>query len=61
MIPLGVYQIQMASTIDLFPTIANLVSAELPKHLIDGIDITSILKGDKESSPRDHFVFLLWG
>ena len=56
-IPFGSISNQMASTIDVFPTIANLVSAELPKHLIDGIDITPVLKGDKESNPRNHLYY----
>ena len=48
---------KMASTINLFPTIANLVSGKLPEHKIDGVDITSILRGEKESNPRNHFYY----
>ena len=56
-IPFGSVSNQMASTIDLLPTIANLVSTKLPNHIIDGIDITSVLKGDKKSNPRNNFYY----
>ncbi len=36
---------QMFMTIDLFPTIANLVHADLPKHKIDGLDVWPIITG----------------
>ena len=56
-IPFGSVSNQMASTIDLLPTIANVVSTKLPNHIIDGIDITSVLKGDKKSNPRNNFYY----
>ena len=37
---------QLAQTLDLFPTIAKLVGAELPNVTIDGIDMAPILFGD---------------
>ena len=42
-IPAGSVQIEPAMTIDLWPTIAKIVGAELPKHLIDGKDIGDLL------------------
>jgi len=32
-------------TIDLFPTIANLIHAELPRHPIDGLDVWPVISG----------------
>jgi arylsulfatase A len=48
---------KLASTIDLLPTIASLIGAELPTHPIDGHDISPLLFGDEATeSPRTHFV-----
>ena len=47
----------IAATIDVFPTIANIVSSVLPKHKIDGVDISSILEGRRDSNPRDHLYY----
>ena len=35
---------KIAATIDILPTIANIVSSNLPKHKIDGVDISPILE-----------------
>ena len=49
---------QPAMTIDLFPTIAKLVGAELPKHKIDGLDIWPLLAGDpKAKNPHEAYYF----
>ena len=48
-------------TIDLFPTLARLIGAELPQHSIDGLDIGPLLSGgETEKSPHDAFLFY-WG
>lgn len=44
-IPAGSRCDTMAMTIDLFPTIARLAGAELPKNRIDGLDIWPIISG----------------
>jgi arylsulfatase A len=41
---------QMVMTIDLFPTIARLIGAELPKHTIDGMDVWPIISGQKRAT-----------
>jgi arylsulfatase len=47
-----------AMTIDIFPTIANLINAELPAHTIDGKDIWSLLSGEPLAfSPHDAYFF----
>lgn len=52
---------QLASTIDLLPTIANLIGAELPSHKIDGLDIQSLMFGQPDAvSPHESF-YLYYG
>ena len=46
-IPAGTETWQMLMTIDLFPTIAKLIQAELPKRAIDGLDVWPIITGAK--------------
>lgn len=45
-IPAGTVCDEPAMTIDLFPTIARLTGAPLPKHRIDGLDIWPLLAGE---------------
>jgi arylsulfatase A-like enzyme len=45
-IPAGTVCDEMAMTIDLFPTVARLTGAPLPKHQIDGLDIWPLLAGE---------------
>jgi arylsulfatase len=45
----------LASTIDIFPTIASITNSELPNTEIDGVDISSLLYGKADSNPRDEF------
>lgn len=48
-------------TIDLLPTLAKLIGAEIPKdRIIDGRDIWPILSGKKAKSPHDALYFY-WG
>jgi arylsulfatase len=46
-IPAGTECNQMLMTIDLFPTIAKLIHADLPKHPIDGLDVWPIMSGKR--------------
>lgn len=54
-LPAGIVSNQLASTIDILPTIASLTKAPLPEKKIDGVDISPILKGDPTASPRKTF------
>jgi arylsulfatase len=56
-IPGGSISNKITATIDVFPTIANITSSDLPKHKIDGIDISSILEGKINANPRDHLFY----
>ncbi len=48
---------EMASTIDVFPTVAHLVGAPLPDKKIDGVDIISLLEGVEDASPRKELLY----
>ena len=57
-IPAGTVCSELASTIDLLPTIAKLTGAALPPKMLDGKDIWSLLAGEKgEKSPHDVFFY----
>ena len=50
-----------ASTIDLFPTIASLIGADLPSHKIDGIDVSSILFEENPAGFPDRAIPIYYG
>ena len=54
-IPAGTTCDKLASTIDILPTVAALIGAELPAHPIDGVDIRPLLFHDDVESPRTNF------
>ncbi len=56
-VPEGVICNNMASTIDLLPTLAEITSTKLPDHKIDGISILPLLKGDADANPRDNLLY----
>ncbi|MEK7706708.1 MAG: sulfatase [Verrucomicrobiota bacterium] len=57
-IPKGSVCNEPAMTMDLLPTFAKLIGAELPKHKIDGLDIWPLLSGDpKAKNPHDAYFF----
>jgi arylsulfatase A len=47
-------------TIDLLPTIAELIEAPLPEQPIDGLSITGLMCGENQKSPHDALYFY-WG
>lgn len=53
-IPAGTESKDMLMTIDLFPTIAKLIHADLPKHRIDGLDVWPIISGQPGKSKNPH-------
>ncbi|MDX1680359.1 MAG: sulfatase [Akkermansiaceae bacterium] len=56
-IPAGTETDEMASTLDLLPTIAKLSGSELkPRGPIDGLDISDLIHGADES-PRSEFLY----
>ena len=60
-IPAGATSREPVMTIDLLPTLAKLIGAEVPQdRIIDGLDIWPILSGKKVKSPHDALYFY-WG
>lgn len=60
-IPAGTDCDELASTIDLLPTIAKMIDADLPKHKIDGKDIRPLMFAEANArSPHDAF-YLYYG
>ncbi|MEY3152468.1 MAG: hypothetical protein RLZZ333_1065 [Bacteroidota bacterium] len=56
-IPAGKVVNQLASTIDVLPTIAALTKTKLPERKIDGVDLWPLLMGDLSKSPRSEFYY----
>lgn len=47
----------LSSTIDIYPTLAELLHLTLPEKKIDGISLLPILKGDLNAQPRKEFYY----
>jgi arylsulfatase A len=57
-LPAGTTSNAMLMTIDLFPTIAKLVGAELPKQPIDGLDVWPLISGAPGAvNPHEAYLF----
>ena len=56
-IPAGSVSNRLATTLDIYPTIASITGSDLPEHKIDGVDILPLLKGDMQANPRDEFYY----
>ena len=57
-IPAGSVCKTPAMTIDILPTVAELIGAKLPKHKIDGKSIVSLIKGtNDDGSPQEAYYF----
>lgn len=44
---------KLISTMDIFPTIAEITKSDLPQNKIDGVSFLSVLLGDEEYTPRE--------
>lgn len=56
-IPEGVICNEIASTIDILPTVAEITGTDLPDHKIDGVSLASLFDGDFSTVPRKEFVY----
>lgn len=56
-IPVGTEVSTPAMTIDIFPTMAGLIKADLPEHAIDGKSIWSLMTGESAVSPQEAYYF----
>ncbi len=48
---------QLASNMDLFPTLSEISGAPLPNHKIDGVSLLPLIKQEKDANPRKSFVY----
>jgi len=48
---------RLTANIDLFPTLAEISGAPLPKHKIDGVSLLPLMKNEKDANPRASFVY----
>ena len=55
--PEGTVSNKLACAIDLLPTFASITNGKLSDNKIDGVDITSLWKGDLEASPRETILY----
>lgn len=53
----GLISNSLSSTIDLFPTMAELLGLKLPEKKIDGVSLLPIIKGDVGAQPRKEFLY----
>lgn len=56
-IPEGMVCNKLACAIDLMPTLASVTGAKLSDHKIDGVDISSLWRGDFSTSPRETLLY----
>lgn len=56
-IPKGTICNKLATTLDIFSTVAAITEATLPSHKIDGINILPLLQGDQNTNPREGFYY----
>ena len=47
----------LATTMDILPTLAGICNASLPSKKIDGLNIIDLLKGKPNANPRDEFAY----
>jgi arylsulfatase A len=53
-IPAGTTCDELAGTVDILPTVAKLIGAELPSHKVDGHDISQLMTGDERQVISPH-------
>lgn len=60
-IPAGTSCSQPAMTIDVLPTVARLIGAELPAHTVDGRDIWPLMVAEPGASSPHEAYYFYWG
>lgn len=53
----GLISNSLSSTLDILPTIAELLQLPLPSHKIDGVSLAPIVRGDVSAVPRSEFYY----
>lgn len=56
-IPEGIINNQLSSGMDIMPSIAAIVNAELPQHPIDGHDLSKLWSGEEKISKRKDYYY----
>jgi arylsulfatase len=56
-IPKGIESDNIAATIDILPTLAEITGAPLPEKKIDGVSILPLLTAQEGARPRDNYLF----
>jgi arylsulfatase A-like enzyme len=56
-IPAGLVSNNLSAALDILPTIVEVTGAKMPKRRIDGVSISTILKGDLRGEPRSQFLY----
>ena len=56
-IPQGEIRNNIVSGIDILPSIASIVDANLPEHKIDGTNMAPVIYGNQNSNPRETFYY----
>jgi arylsulfatase A-like enzyme len=59
-IPAGTTRSEPAATIDILPTLASLTHAPLPDRVIDGKDLTPLLRGEPDARPPHEALFFYY-
>ncbi len=61
-IPAGTETDEMCMTVDLLPTLAGVIGAELPEgHILDGKDILPLMRGEPGATTPHEALFFYWG
>lgn len=60
-VPAGTVCREPVMTIDLLPTIAEIIGASLPPHKIDGLSILPLIRGDAEAKSPHQALYFYWG
>ena len=47
----------IASTIDIYPTIANILGDKIEQYANDGVSLVPLLNGEKNSNPRNELYY----
>ena len=60
-VPAGTVCREPVMTIDILPTIAEIIGAQLPPHPIDGLSILPLIRGDAGAKSPHQALYFYWG
>ncbi|MGQ9913833.1 MAG: sulfatase family protein [Thermogutta sp.] len=60
-VPAGTVCREPVMTIDILPTIAEIIGAQLPPHKIDGLSILPLIRGDAGAKSPHQALYFYWG